>query len=96
MSLTFSVLEGRMCAWLPPPPGDRLFFSFLTPPHLELTARPEVGGRLLKYSYHIARASSWIEQRMRRAITRNMVFPGAGALGPLVWMKLLPAAQAPR
>lgn len=31
-----------MCAWLPPPPGNRLFYSFIAPPLLELTARPEV------------------------------------------------------
>lgn len=35
-----------MCAWVPPPPGDRLFYAFVTPPLLELTARPEVGGWL--------------------------------------------------
>lgn len=43
LSLTFSLLEGTMCAWLPPPPGNRLFYSFVSPPTLELTARPEVG-----------------------------------------------------
>jgi hypothetical protein len=43
LSLTFSLLEGTMCAWVPPPPGNRLFYAFVTPPHLELTARPEVG-----------------------------------------------------
>ena len=133
LSLTFSLLEGTMCAWVPPPPGNRAFYSFVAPPRLELTARPEVGqpknctmllvprggstatpgptysvnpesspvqlvkllkhsslarccspalqlaGRLLKYSYHIARVSHWIEQRMRAAITRNMVFPGQPA-----------------
>lgn len=41
----------------------------------------QVGGRLLKYSYHIARVSSWVEMRMRAALTKNMVFPG----GTVVW-----------
>lgn len=130
LSLTFSVLEGTMVAWVPPPPGNRLFISFLRPPRLVVTAKPEVStqwrlrclhlhlllapgptatprtspptvliccpcsqllplclmapapaalqlaGRLLKYSYHIARVSSWIEQRMRAALTKTMVFPG--------------------
>lgn len=31
-----------MCAWVPPPPGNRAFYSFVSPPRLELTARPEV------------------------------------------------------
>jgi hypothetical protein len=47
LSLTFSLLEGTMCAWVPPPPGNRLFYAFVTPPHLELTARPEVGQSVL-------------------------------------------------
>lgn len=42
LSLTFSLLEGTMCAWVPPPPGNRAFYSFVAPPRLELTARPEV------------------------------------------------------
>ena len=39
---------------------------------------PQLGGRLLKYSYHIARVSSWIEHRMRAAITKTMVRPAVG------------------
>ncbi|PSC67060.1 testis-expressed sequence 2 -like, partial [Micractinium conductrix] len=80
LSLTFTALEGRMVAWIPPPPGNRLFYSFVAPPHLELSARPELAGRLLKYSYHIARVSNWVEQRMRAALTKTVVFPGGGDL----------------
>ena len=42
VSLTFSVLEATVLAWVPPPPGDRLFVSFLRPPHLVVQAKPEV------------------------------------------------------
>ncbi|PSC69319.1 peptidase zinc-dependent, partial [Micractinium conductrix] len=35
---------------------------------------------LLKYSYHIARVSNWVEQRMRAALTKTVVFPGGGDL----------------
>ncbi|GAB4822481.1 hypothetical protein N2152v2_009527 [Parachlorella kessleri] len=76
VSLTFSVLEATVLAWVPPPPGDRLFVSFLRPPRLVVQAKPELAGRLLKYSYHIAKVSSWIENLMRKALTKNMVFPG--------------------
>ena len=31
-----------MVAWVPPPPGNRLFYSFVAPPKLELSAKPEV------------------------------------------------------
>ena len=40
--MTVSTLEGTMVAWVPPPPGNRLFYSFVAPPRLELSAKPEV------------------------------------------------------
>jgi hypothetical protein len=42
LSVTVSLLEGTMVAWVPPPPGNRLFYSFVAPPRLELSAKPEV------------------------------------------------------
>lgn len=42
LSVTVSLLEGTMVAWVPPPPGNRLFYSFVAPPKLELSAKPEV------------------------------------------------------
>lgn len=42
LSVTVSTLEGTMVAWVPPPPGNRLFYSFVAPPRLELSAKPEV------------------------------------------------------
>lgn len=35
-------LKGDICAWLPPPPGDRLWYSFLSAPSLELDVKPVV------------------------------------------------------
>ncbi|KAH7615656.1 hypothetical protein Ndes2526B_g09599 [Nannochloris sp. 'desiccata'] len=78
VSLTFSVLEGTMCVWIPPPPGDRLFWSFLSPPKLSLTATPQIGQRLLKYAYHASRASAWIQARLELAFRKNLVFPCGG------------------
>lgn len=78
VSLTFSLIEGQMCAWIPPPPGDRLFWAFLTPPNLKIKARPQVSGRFVKYAYHASRASQWIEARMKLAFTKNLVFPSGG------------------
>jgi hypothetical protein len=39
-----------------------------------------VGGRLLRYVSHASRASAWIEGAARKAVTRNMVFPGGGEI----------------
>lgn len=50
--------------------------SYLSLSRRALLHPPQLAGRLLKYSYHIARVSSWIESRMRAAMTKNIVFPG--------------------
>lgn len=51
--LKITALRGSVYAWVPPPPGDRLWFSFTEPPELVATAAPMVGGRLLKYSAQV-------------------------------------------
>lgn len=78
IKLTFSNLQGPMCAWVLPPPSDRLFWSFLIPPKLSITATPEFGERVFKYAYHASRASAWIEARMKLAFRKNLVFPSGG------------------
>lgn len=42
IDLTFKLLEGTVCAWIPPPPGDRIFYSFVTAPKLVVQAKPQV------------------------------------------------------
>lgn len=76
IKLEFTKLEGRVIVWVPPPPGTRLFFSFLNPPKLSVKGTPELAGRLLKYGYHVSRANAWLESQMRKALQKNMVFPG--------------------
>lgn len=78
IDLTFTALEGTLALWLPPPPGDRFFYSFVTAPKLEVHAQPQLSGRLLKFSYHASRASKWIEARMALAFTKNMIYPASG------------------
>ena len=53
LHLRIRTLRGGVYAWVPPPPGDRLWFSFLEPPELVAAATPMVGGRLLKYSAQV-------------------------------------------
>ncbi len=38
-------LKGDICAWLPPPPGDRLWYSFMSAPSLEFDVKPLVSPR---------------------------------------------------
>ena len=41
-----SRLEGTLLAWVPPPPGDRLWSAFVKLPHLDLNVNPVVRGGL--------------------------------------------------
>lgn len=78
VSLTFSVLEGTMVAWIAPPPGDRLFWSFLSPPKLSMKALPIVAGRHIKQPYAAAKVSNWIQERIELSFRKNMVYPSGG------------------
>ena len=42
LSMDIKALRGPLVVWVPPPPGDRLWFSFLEPPQLQVTASPLV------------------------------------------------------
>ena len=43
LSMDIKALRGPLYVWLPPPPGDRMWFSFLEAPQLQVTASPLVG-----------------------------------------------------
>ncbi|BDA46238.1 probable testis-expressed protein 2 [Coccomyxa sp. Obi] len=72
-------LEGTVCAWVPPPPNDRLWFGFVTPPELKADASPilndDVRGRMLMYSYQITNVPHWVAAKLQSAITKNMTLP---------------------
>ena len=38
----------------------------------------QVAGRMVKYSYYIARISSFIASNMQSSVTKNLVFPSCG------------------
>lgn len=42
LKVSISGVEGTMLAWMPPPPGDRLWTAFTQLRHLDLTAKPVV------------------------------------------------------
>lgn len=69
-------LEGRVLAWLPPPPSDRLFYSFLDPPILEAKTNLANVHPLVAKSPIVQRASKFFESKIRSAIVKNLMFPG--------------------
>ncbi|KAL0038199.1 hypothetical protein WJX79_007719 [Trebouxia sp. C0005] len=88
LSMDIKALRGPLYVWLPPPPGDRMWFSFLEAPQLQVTASPLVAGRMVKYSYYIARISSFIASKMQSSVTKNLVFPSCGDIKILQLLSL--------
>lgn len=42
LQLEVRSIKGPIVAWVPPPPGDRLWFAFVSPPELVADAQPQV------------------------------------------------------
>ncbi|KAK9815183.1 hypothetical protein WJX73_010239 [Symbiochloris irregularis] len=77
LQLEVTSIKGPIVAWVPPPPGDRLWFSFVSPPELVADARPLVSGRMLKYVAQAGRVSQFIASKLQSSITKNMLFPSS-------------------
>ncbi|CAL8462381.1 g1914 [Coccomyxa elongata] len=90
-------LEGTICAWVPPPPNDRLWFGFVTPPELKADATPilndDVRGRMLMYSYQITNVPHWVAAKLQSAITKNMTLPSCADI-PLPFLVPVDHANA--
>ncbi|KAG7248507.1 hypothetical protein CRUP_007820, partial [Coryphaenoides rupestris] len=53
-------LRGTLAVNVPPPPTDRIWYGFRTPPHLELKARPKLGEREVTFAH----VTDWIEKKL--------------------------------
>ncbi len=51
----------------------RLWYSFLAPPQLDLSARPVLGGRILRYGLLMGQISQLLRSRLLRALHRQLV-----------------------
>ncbi|XP_078385167.1 testis-expressed protein 2 isoform X2 [Cetorhinus maximus] len=71
--LTVEVQEckGTLAVNIPPPPTDRIWYGFRTPPHLELKARPKLGEREVT----IAHVTDWIEKKLEQEFQKIFVMP---------------------
>ncbi|VDM95283.1 unnamed protein product [Thelazia callipaeda] len=64
-------LEGTMTINIPPPPSDRLWYAFRTPPRLFMKCVPQVGDR----SVDMSAVSNWIDNKLRLLLEKNLVLP---------------------
>ncbi|XP_028268260.1 testis-expressed protein 2 isoform X2 [Parambassis ranga] len=85
--LTVEVQEcrGTLAVNIPPPPTDRIWYGFRSPPHLELKARPKLGEREVTLG-HI---TEWIEKKLDQEFQKIFVMPNMDD----VWLPIMHSAM---
>lgn len=73
LAIVVKKLEGHMLLRLKPPPSNRVWISFESMPHIEMSIEPVVSSRQIKYSF-ILRA---IESRIREVFAETLVQPNS-------------------
>ncbi|CAL8333575.1 unnamed protein product [Lota lota] len=81
-------LRGRLAVNIPPPPTDRIWYGFRTPPHLELKARPKLGEREVTFAH----VTDWIEKKLYQEFQKILVMPNMDD----VWLTIMHSAMDPR
>ncbi|XP_011484041.1 testis-expressed protein 2 isoform X2 [Oryzias latipes] len=81
-------LQGTLAVNIPPPPTDRIWYGFKTPPRLELKARPKLGEREVT----LAHVTDWIEKKLYQEFQKILVMPNMDD----VWLTIMHSAMDPR
>ncbi|KAM4603457.1 testis-expressed protein 2-like [Polymixia lowei] len=81
-------LQGTLAVNIPPPPTDRIWYGFKTPPHLELKARPKLGEREVT----LAHVTDWIEKKLNQEFQKIFVMPNMDDM----WLTIMHSAMDPR
>ncbi|KAL7267165.1 hypothetical protein RUND412_010259 [Rhizina undulata] len=71
LAVVFKKLEGHALIRIKPPPSNRLWISFETPPKMELSIEPIVAARQINWNILLRS----IESKIREAIVETMVLP---------------------
>ena len=71
-------LSGTLRVWIPPPPGDRVWFGFVDEPVVEMAAAPAVGTYGIRWKELGETVSGLITRKLRREIVDALVLPNAG------------------
>ncbi|KAM8836993.1 testis-expressed protein 2 isoform 2-T2 [Spinachia spinachia] len=64
-------LSGTLVVNVPPPPTDRIWYSFCAPPKLELHVRPKLGEREVTFCH----VTEWIEKKLQDEFQKVFVLP---------------------
>ncbi|XP_044036908.1 testis-expressed protein 2-like [Siniperca chuatsi] len=73
LMLSVEVLElsGTLAINIPPPPTDRIWYSFRVPPKLDLHVRPTLGEREVTFTH----VTEWIEKKLQCEFQKVFVMP---------------------
>ncbi|XP_049418372.1 testis-expressed protein 2-like [Epinephelus fuscoguttatus] len=73
LMLSVEVLElsGTLAINIPPPPTDRIWYSFQVPPRLDLHVRPTLGEREVTFTH----VTEWIEKKLQCEFQKVLVMP---------------------
>ncbi|KAE8301031.1 Testis-expressed protein 2 Transmembrane protein 96 [Larimichthys crocea] len=88
LTVELQELRGTLAVNIPPPPTDRIWYGFRTPPHLELKARPKLGEREVT----LAHVTDWIEKKLDQEFQKIFVMPNMDD----VWLTIMHSAMDPR
>ena len=80
MTVKIKRLAGTTRVWIPPPPGDRLWFGFVGEPALDIEATPSFGQIGIKWHGLAERVSEAIAKQLLREIHAALVLPNGGNL----------------
>ncbi|NXJ12781.1 TEX2 protein, partial [Odontophorus gujanensis] len=64
-------LAGTLAVNVPPPPTDRVWYSFRVPPQLELKVCPKLGEREVTFLH----VTEWIEKKLQHEFQKILVMP---------------------
>ncbi|KAI1896006.1 hypothetical protein AGOR_G00090360 [Albula goreensis] len=70
-SVEVQELSGTLAINIPPPPTDRIWYSFCVPPRLDLRVRPKLGEREVTFTH----VTEWIEGKLQHEFQKVFVMP---------------------
>ncbi|XP_075686691.1 testis-expressed protein 2 [Rhinoderma darwinii] len=83
-------LEGTLTVNIPPPPTDRIWYSFRAPPRVEMKVRPKLGEREVTFIH----VTEWIEKKLQDEFQKILVMPNMDdLLFPIMQSGLDPSRQ---
>ncbi|XP_060748312.1 testis-expressed protein 2-like [Tachysurus vachellii] len=71
LSVEVLELSGTLAVNIPPPPTDRIWYSFCVPPRLDLRVKPMLGEREVTFTH----VTEWIEKKLQCEFQKIIVMP---------------------